>query len=461
MAIGALGTGSGIDLESLVKGLVSSQRDAKAAAFDKKIEDLSVELSAIGSSSSAVSEFKRAVRQLNDPTLFNKRMAEVKQPDSGDVIDIKTNSSAMSGRYSFDVLQLAQGSRTELLSGIYKSADDVITELGGRINFTAGNETFTVEVEKGTTLSELANLIAEAKDNFGVSTSLIDTGLGDMRLIIMSDKMGVGNDLFLTSEENPVNPADSLNQVMSDAPKLDDLTRNLISTQTAQNGIIQIEGTQIQSENNSFNKAVAGLNIEALAPTDSTVTADIVYDKESVKEAIGTLVESYNQMINTFNGFTGMNGTLQGNSLLRGLEGSLNNTLNKSFSGDGQFTSLYDIGIRLNNSGELTVDDFKLDEALTSGFNNFADMFSGEEGIATAFEQTLKPYTGSDGLFRMTQDSLQEQIAGTEDDIDSFEYRMEQYEKRLRKQYTALDSSLAEINASGDYLRNQLASLSR
>ncbi|TBR38282.1 flagellar hook protein [Marinomonas agarivorans] len=459
MAIGALGTGSGVDLESLVKGLVSSQRDAKAAAFDRKIEDLSVELSAIGTSSASVSAFKNAVRQLNDPTLFNKRMANVKQPDSGDVISVRANSSAVSGRYNFDVLQLAQGSRTELLEGVYQSADDVITDLGGRMKFTAGNESFTVEVEKGTTLAELANLISEAQDNFGVTTSLIDTGLGDVRLIIMSDKMGVGNDMFVTAEENVSANPNSLTNLVSDAPKLTDLTSNLLSTKTAQNGIISIEGTQIQSENNIFDKAIKGLSIEALDLTESSVKTEITYDKESVKEAIGTLVDSYNKMISTFNDFTGMNGTLQGNSLLRGLEGSLNNALNKSFTGSGGFTSLYDIGIRLNNSGELTIDQLKLDDALASGFQYFADMFSGENGIATAFEQTLKPYTGNDGLFRTTQNSLQEQIAGTEDDMDSFEYRMEQYERRLRKQYTALDSNLAELNASGDYLRNQLASI--
>jgi len=242
---------------------------------------------------------------------------------------------------------------------------------------------------------------------------------------------------------------------------LTDLTRNLISTKVAQNGIVLIEGTEIQSENNNFNKAVKGLNIEALDLTESTVTARISYDTESVKEAVNTLVDSYNQMMGTFNGFTGMNGTLQGNSLLRGLESSLISKLGTTFEGTGEFTTLYDIGIRLGSTGELILNNSKLDDAIDSGFTSFADMFTGEQGIANAFESTLKPYMGSDGLFRSTQESLQEQIASKEEDLDSFEYRMEQYETGLRKQYTALDSSLAELNASGDYLRNQLSALSR
>ncbi len=95
MAVGSLGIGSGVDLESLVSGLVSSQRDSKAAAFDRKITDLSVELSAIGSSSSAVFAFNDAVKQLNDPSLFNKRKAEINQPESGEVLSIQTNSDAV------------------------------------------------------------------------------------------------------------------------------------------------------------------------------------------------------------------------------------------------------------------------------------------------------------------------------------------------------------------------------
>lgn len=466
---GLLGVGSGMDLESLVSGLVSTQRDAKAASFDKKIADLSVELSAIGSSSSSVSSFNTAVKKLNDPSLFNKRKADITQPDSGDALHIQTNSEAVSGRYEFDVVQVAQGSRSELMAGVYQSADDVITGIDGKLAFTAGNESFTVEVEAGTTLAELAMLISEAEDNFGVTTSLIDTGLGDVRLIIMSDKMGTGNDLFVTTESLASDTMENMDETTSDvdeltntsSARLTDITGNLMSTRMSQNGIILVEGTQIQSENNDFDNVIKGLSIEALNPTESTISATISYDTDSVKEAVQTLVDSYNQMIDTFNGYTGMNGTLQGNSLLRGLESSLANTLNTTFEGEGKFTTLYDIGIRMGSEGELLLNNSKLDDALASGFSSFADMFTGEQGIAAAFENTLRPYTGSDGLFRSTQDSLREQIGDKERDLESFEYRMEEYENGLRKKYALLDTNLAELNASGDYLRNQLASLSK
>ena len=86
-------------------------------------------------------------------------------------------------------------------------------------------------------------------------------------------------------------------------------------------------------------------------------------------------------------------------------------------------------------------------------------MFTGERGIAKAFDELMQPYLGASGLFRSTEDSIQSQITSNDESREAFDLRMEQYEKTLRKQYSSLDSSIAEMNASGAYLRSQLAGL--
>ncbi len=155
----------------------------------------------------------------------------------------------------------------------------MITGLGGQLNFTAGNETFTVEVDAGTTLAELAVLISEAEDNFGVNTSLIDTGLGDIRLIIMSDKMGNGNDLFVTSKDTTIEermglgvdevldpstiPDHLIDEMNLTSNTLGLMTDNLMSTRIAQDAVIVVEGTEVRSENNNFNNVIRGLKIES------------------------------------------------------------------------------------------------------------------------------------------------------------------------------------------------------
>lgn len=473
MSVGALGTGSGMDLESLVSGLVSSQRDSKIAAYEQKISDLSVELSAVGSAESVAFSFHEAVKKVNDPRLFNSRIADIEQPSTGDAVAIEASGRARNGQYNVGVNQVASGSRMELLPNVFESPDEVLTALGGTMTFAAGNESFTINLEGGTTLAELSGIIAQAEKNFGVSASIIDTGEGDVRLIIESDKTGDGNDLTISSYEKtlvdimgtdtrydfatlPEKYTDLLKSTKNNLSMVPD---NLISTQFSQNGIINVDGVEIQGENNTFDKAVQGLEIEALNKTEGQVAASISTDSETIKESIRTLTDSYNKMVSTFNDLTQMGGTLQGNSLLRNLESSLVTTLGRTFEGDGEFRTMFDLGLEVERNGLIKVDSYKLDNAISSGFRNFADMFTGERGIAKAFDELMQPYMGASGLFRSTEDSIQSQITSNDESREAFDLRMEQYEKTLRKQYSSLDSSIAEMNASGAYLRSQLAGL--
>ncbi len=71
----------------------------------------------------------------------------------------------------------------------------------------------------------------------------------------------------------------------------------------------------------------------------------------------------------------------------------------------------------------------------------------------------MQPYMGASGLFRSTEDSIQSQITKNDESREAFDLRMEKYESTLRKQYSSLDSSIAEMNASGAYLRSQLSAL--
>ena len=473
MSVGALGTGSGMDLESLVTGLVSSQRDSKIAAYEQKISDLSVELSAVGSAESVAFSFHEAVKKVNDSRLFNSRIADIDQPATGDAISIEATSRANSGQYNLGVNQVAAGSRMELLPNVFESPDDVLTALGGTMTFAAGSESFTINLEGGTTLAELSSLISQAEKNFGVSASIIDTGEGDVRLIIESDKTGDGNDLVISANERTlvdimgtdsrydfaVLPEKYTDLLKTTKNNLSMIPDNLISTQFAQNGIISVDGVEIEGESNNFDKAVQGLEIQALNKTEGQVAASVSVDTDSIKEAIRTLTDSYNQMVTNFNDLTQMGGTLQGNSLLRSLESSLVGTLGRTFEGGGEFRTMFDLGLEVERNGLITVDSYKLDNAIGSGFNHFADMFTGERGIAKAFDELMQPYMGASGLFRSTEDSIQSQITKNDESREAFDLRMEKYESTLRKQYSSLDSSIAEMNASGAYLRSQLSAL--
>lgn len=457
MSISALGVGSGLDLESLVTTLVSAQRDAKNQIYTKRASELGVEFSAIGEVKSSLEAFNKAVESLNDSTLFTGRTANITQPtsDSGDLVSVSTDSTAASGNYDIKVSQFAQGSRSSTTAGLFTSTSDVVSATGGDMTFTAGANSFSITVAAGTTLAELREQINSEATNFGVTANLIDTGSNDVRLVLNSDEMGVGNNLVVTNTDA------SLDNVSSVATGVGPAGLSIASGDEAKSGILEIDGISVTSTTNVFENAISGLSITALRESVGTETAkaNITHDTESVQKSIESFISSYNSLVSVFDKHTKIGGALNGSSLIRGIESTMVNNLLSSFSGAGNFETVFDLGVSIDDNGKLSLNTSELSDAMTSGFDDIATMFVGDTGLAGIFENQFADYVGSTGLLKDFQDSVQESIDSNTESKEAFEYRMDQYEETLRAQFTALDAALARMNSQGDYVTAALASL--
>lgn len=216
MSVGSLGAGSGLDLESLVKQMVSAQKDAKVGLYQNKINGYESELSALGKVGSAIDNFKSSVKTLNDDELFTGRDAKIAQKEGEEVISITTDSSASNGSYSIDVNQLAKGSRVMSAPGLFSSPDDVVTDQDAKLTFTAGSNEFSIDVKAGTTLSQLRNQVNTSEDNFGVSVNLVDDGAGNLFFTATSAIQGAENTLRIS---NDVIVRDEDGNVIEDVPE--------------------------------------------------------------------------------------------------------------------------------------------------------------------------------------------------------------------------------------------------
>lgn len=456
MTISALGTGSGLDLEGLVTTLIKSQTDAKGALYTKRESQLTVELSSVGTIKAAMESFQSSIKKLNDETLFTSRKATVDQPSTGDVFTVEANESASEGSYAIEVKQLAQGSRSESSAGLFTSDSDVVSATGGDLTFTAGTKTFSISVAAGTTLSELREQINDSGDNFGVSANLVDTGTGDVRLVLNSSVTGDGNSLVISNNDA------SLDNVSSVATGGGAAGISINGVQNeAKNGIIEIDSIEIQSTTNSFDNAVSGLTINATKVSEAGVTtkASVATDKETVKSTIETFIKDYNALMSIFDKETAIGGPMNGSSLIRGVESSLSNNLMKTFAGAGDFSTIFDIGVKIDNSGKLSLDSSEFEEAMDSGFDDISALFAGDTGLGKVLEDSLEPYVGTEGLIEGLKDSINDSIKQNKESREGFEYRMGEYEKTLRSQFSSLDVSLARMNSQGSALLSSLSNL--
>jgi flagellar hook-associated protein 2 len=152
---------------------------------------------------------------------------------------------------------------------------------------------------------------------------------------------------------------------------------------------------------------------------------------------------------------------LNGDASMRALQSQLNNSLSTALSGVEPFETLFDIGLGIDKEGYLEKSTLvrSVNESLDDYYDQVGEVFAGENGIASAFQGLIDNYIDSKGIIKERESSLNLQLDDLEDDVANHEYRMEQLEVRLRKQYSSLDVLLAEMQSTQSYLSAQLASL--
>lgn len=481
MSVGSLGAGSGIDLESLVKEMVSAQKDTKVRLYQDKINGYEAELSALGRVGSAIDNFQSIVEALGDDELFTGRNATIAQVEGEEVLSVTTDNTASNGSYAIDVNQLATGSRVMSPSGLFSSDDDVISQVDSSLTFKAGENEFTLNISAGTTLSELRNQINISEDNFGVSANLVDDGSGNLFFTVTSSIQGADNTLSITNtpivetddDGNVIDSTDSVTDEESseDTSTTSELSLDSVSTtgasaglytpvgDEAQDAIITVDGIQIRNDTNIFEEAVAGLFIEALDLTEQTTKVDVSFDQQTVQETIEEFIASYNDLVSLFQLSTDKSAALNGNSMIRNLQSSLSNQLMSNQAETGTFTSIFDLGVKMDNQGMLSFNSSKFDSAMKKGYSEVAPLISGEEGLATSLETLLNNYTGSSGLTNSLKDSVRSSIDSSEEALEAYEDRMMRYEESLRTKFSGLDSRLADMNAQGNYLNSVLSKM--
>ncbi|BFM50860.1 flagellar filament capping protein FliD [Marinomonas sp. THO17] len=451
MAIGSLGAGSGMDLESLVTDMVSARRDTKVKLYQDKLAGYEAELSALGTVGSAIDNFKNYVKDLNKEELFSGRNVIMANGDETPSFSVNPDKTASTDEYSIQVTQLAKGSR--LISDIssFSSRDEVVTSSGGTLTLSIGDEEFEIQVKPETTLSGLREQInAEGKDH-GVSANLVNDGEGHTFFTITSNTTGAGNTLHI----------DSSNLTL-DSAALGGFFPGMSVPEggEAQDAYIVVDGISVRSDSNSFDDAIAGLSIEALELSQEPVKVEVTYNQDQVKETIQGFVSAYNDLIAVFKQSTARGAVLNGNSMIRNLSSSLAGELMSTHaSDDSPFTSIFDVGVDLQDNGTLAFDENKFNRAVDADFDSVATLFIGPNGLAKSLDALLDNYVGPRGMNNTLKDSVNKSISDTEESLADYEERMEKYEASLRSKFTSLDTQLANMNAQGDYLNSMLNKL--
>lgn len=458
------GVGSGLDLEAIISATLQASNQPKLQKFASRESELEVQLTGIGGIKSVMSKLQDVFEELASPEEFNQRVASVRQPSNsaelGDLVSVSSDKTATTGAFEINVLQLAKGSRAQTdttnPANAFNSADEVVTTSAGALTFTAGENSFDIDIEAGSTLEDIRQAI-NSDSSSGISANIINTGTQTL-LVIESSEAGSGNDLVITNNNAEL---DRLSTVANGggAGGL-----KIGAEDQAQDAIIEVDGIQISNASNVFSNAVQGLTITAERQSEPNETANVnvAFDREGVTEKIDEFISAFNNTIDMIGQqSSAVSSPLFGDATVRAIKDQLTNALTTTVGNAGDFETIFDIGLSLNENGKLEKENVvrSLNEALDTNFSDIGKLFTNPGGIAEIFGTILDNYVDSSGVLKQRQDILNLQKDDLEDDRLNHQFRMEQLESSLRKKYASLDTLIASMRSSGDYLMGQLSSV--
>ena len=448
------GVGSGLDINSLVSQLVAAEKGPGQAQITRAQTSTVTTISALGTLKGALGAFNAALTPLQTLDAFASRSSTASDPGT---FTASATSTAVPGSYDIQIDHLA--SAHQLTSNAYASGAGQVVGTG-TLTISSGTKSFAIAVDAThNTLAQIRDAINSATGNEDAVSATIVNATDGAHLVLSADASGASNAITV-AQANGDGGLASL--VYSPT-----LTTNYTQQREALDSLVYIAGFAHHGATNTIDDAIEGVSI-TLLDSDPGVnkTLTIANDTSSTVTRIKNFVDQYNQLAKTVGALGGYEpatkraGPLLGDSMLRGIETDLRSKLTDVVSGvTGPYQSLASVGITTAKDGTLTLDSAKLSAAMASNYDGVAALFGSTGGVAARMSAALTPRLATDSELDLRNKSLTLKTSALQKQQAALDARMVTVEARYRKQFTALDSLLSQMQNTSTFLPQQLASI--
>lgn len=476
------GVGSGLDVNGLVTKLMAVEQLPVTALNTQEAGD-QAKISAYGTLSSSVASLKTAVDALKDTSLYAKNSAT---SSDSTVFGATANTVAKAGTYSITVSALA--SAQTLTSQNFTSNSSAVTTAGGQLKFEIGTYTsgtpgsfavgsaapITVAISAGSSLTSIRDQINAAGAGVTAKIVTVDSAGTQFKLSITSNTSGAAGSLRITALDSsgtalPTNNTD-LAKLSYDPTKTTGAGNEYTVAAAAQDSHIQVDGVDLYRNSNVIGDAIAGVSITATKQGTAALT--VASDTASLQTSIQSFVTAYNaavtqgRSLSIFDTKTNTAAILTGDSAARNLLSQLSRMMGLTGpSANANINHLSDIGINLQKDGSLQINTIKLQTNLQYSLASVTSLFSSTDtslsakGIAVQMSSRLDTILSPQGLLANSVSGLQATIKSIGSRRTELQNRLLQIEKNYRTQFTALDTLVASMQQTSQYLTQQLASI--
>lgn len=470
-----MGIGSGLDIRSMVDALVNAERAPKAAQLARLEKATTAKFSGLGQFRSAMADFQTTLKDLNSSSLFEKRTATSAKPE---IFTVTADSKAAAGKYSVQVLNLAQTSKVAL-----RSVQDPAASLGtGTLQISVGDDKLDVAITEGNdSLAGIRDAINAAGKEKGFSATIVTdpNGQGGSRLVLSSTTSGSGNDISVVATDftGSLNDLDFTPPAPGqgfEPPEYTDLNAPRVISYS-RDANVKIDGLAISSKTNELSGAIDGVTISLKGAQSAedlagkkTVSLDVAEDRGGVKASLKKFVDAYNKMSGTIGSLTKvtpvggdsgqpLTGALVGDASIRSFVAGMRSEMGTPAG--GELKMLADLGITTQKDGTLKIDDAKLDKVLENNYEKVSGFLTGEAGLMSRLEKKVEPYTQTGGILDSRTKSLQGTLSNVDAQRLQLNSRVAKLETRLMAQFNAMDAMVGQLASTSSYLEGVLSNL--
>lgn len=487
----SLGIGSGLDLETMLSQLQTAEQ-TRLTPYSKLQSSYNAKLSSWGQISSSLSSLQTSVKKLSVDAFNSLNVG------SNKAFTATATSEASADSHEITVSQLATAHKVK--TGTFDDADQDlgVTEGGSRTLTIAqkNGKSFTVTLaDDETSLNDIAKAINKEGGEVKASIQRTDNGY---QLVLSSKTTGSEGMISVSVEDD-----DKLAAILTcknggaaeDENGLPTNDDSMTVVTEAKDAKLRVDGSDFTRSSNTISDIITGVSLDLKSTSekndDGSLQSEqltLSSDTSAIKTSIKDFIKQYNALLTQTTAASKYvavdtqsasdsdvatqsdeNGALVGDSLLRGLVGDIRSTVNGVY-GDSmaEYSALADLGITIDTtSGQMTLDESKLDEAIASEPEQIANLFqdhNGQQGISSKLNDIITCFIGDDsnkidGQIKTTTDGLDSQVKIVETQIAKTQKLIDSQVERYRVQFQNLDTTLSKLTAMSNTVTAMFTSL--
>ncbi|MBV9762550.1 MAG: flagellar filament capping protein FliD [Acidobacteriaceae bacterium] len=391
--------------------------------------------SALESLDQALSNLQTAVTGLQSAVGSQALAATV---SDNSVASVSLNSAATTGVYQLEVDSLGSATQTVSTGSPQTVTDPTSQNISSASSFTLTvNGVPTTITPASDTLDGLVSAL-NGNSSLGVTASVVNVGSSgspDYRLAVQSSTLG------------------------NVSIQLSDGANNLLNTiSTGAEATYKVDGLPNTISSNSDTITLAqGVSVNLLSAPGpgNPITITVGQSTTSAQTALQQFASAYNAVVSQLAAQHGQNaGALSGDSILQVAQQALSSIVDYSnFS--GSVTNLGNLGLDLDNSGNLTFNAAEFEQSAGSNFTGLAQFLgtstSGFLGVATSALTSLEDPTV--GAVKTEEASITHDLTTLNTNMGNEENSINQFQQNLVAQLSQSDAMIATLQSQVSFFQ--------